>query len=62
MHNKTMNAYILFQLLEELAHTGPTDENTGLSPEEELLLYCYRKLDKRDRRDILCFLSEKISH
>lgn len=62
MHNEVMNAYILSQLLEELAQDGSTEEYAVLSPDELLLLYCYKKLDKRDQRDILCFLSEKISH
>lgn len=61
MHNEIMNAYLLFQVLEELAHTE-TDKYAKLSPDELLLLYCYQKLDERDRRDILCFLFEKTAH
>lgn len=61
MHNKTMNAYILSQLLEELAHTEAV-EYTKLPLDQRLLLYCYQKLDERDRRDILCFLFEKTAY
>lgn len=57
-----MNAYQLFQLLQELYQSEHKDDFANLSPDEQLLLYCYKKLDERDRRDILCFLSEKISH
>lgn len=55
-----MNAYQLFQLLQELYQSGNRDNYANLSPDEQLLLYCYQKLDERDQRDILCFLSEKI--
>lgn len=57
-----MNASILLQLLEEQARNGRTEKYEELSLDEQLLLYCYKRLDARDRRDILCFLSEKISH
>lgn len=56
-----MNAYILSQLLEELAHTEAV-EYTKLPLDQQLLLYCYQKLDERDRRDILCFLFEKTAY
>lgn len=64
MHNGTiMNAHILLQLLEKLALAEYKKETyVKLSTDERLLLYCYRKLDARDKQDILCFLSEKISH
>lgn len=57
-----MNAYLLLQLLQEMTHIGHADKYEELSPDEQFLLYCYQKLDERDRQDILCFLSEKISH
>lgn len=62
MHNGVMNAYVLSQLLEKLTLDGSGAAHAGLSPDELLLLYCFRKLDKRDQLDILCFLSEKIAH
>lgn len=57
-----MNAYILTQLLEEMATAEHMEKYEKLDLDERLLLYCYQKLDTRDRRDILCFLSEKVSH
>lgn len=62
MHNKIMNAYLLFQLLKELELGGYTEITVKLTLDEQLLLYCYKRLDERDRLDILGFLSEKISH
>lgn len=56
-----MNAYILTQLLEEMATAEHMEKYEKLDLDERLLLYCYQKLDTRDRRDILCFLSEKVS-
>ena len=62
MHNKIMNAYLLCQLLKELELGGYTEIPVKLTLDEQLLLYCYKRLDERDRLDILGFLSEKISH
>lgn len=57
-----MNTYTLSKLLEELSQNGHTTKYEELSVDKQLLLYCYEKLDERDRKDLLCFLSEKISH
>lgn len=62
MHNIIMDTNLLLQLLKELAQTRHTTKYGELSVDEQLLIYCYEKLDERDRKDLLCFLSEKISH
>lgn len=57
-----MNTYTLHQFLKELSSDSPADKYDELSVDEQLLVGCYRKLDARDRKDLLCFLFEKISH
>ena len=57
-----MNTYTLHQFLKELSSDRPADNYDELSVYEQLLVGCYRKLDARDRKDLLCFLFEKISH
>jgi len=47
MHNKIMNAYLLFQLLKELELGGYTEIPVKLTLDEQLLLYCYKRLDER---------------
>lgn len=57
-----MEEYILSQLLRRLAHAGQTTKSRELTAEEQFLLSCYGELDDRDKKDLLCFLFEKISH
>lgn len=51
----------LTKLRKIFSHARHTTKYDGLSPEEQLLLLCYEKLDERDRKDLLCFLFEKTS-